>query len=271
MRHPDRPTRLRCTRCDRPACPDCLRDASVGYHCVDCVNEGQRGVRRPRTFVGAELNTRPVVTPVLIALNVLIFGITAFQARSIASNALSPLFFDLRLRAFEVYDGEWWRLLTSGFLHYGPLHLALNMFALYVLGRDLEPAFGRRRFLALYVVSMLGGGVAVYLFDDVGTSVAGASGAVYGLMGALLVTLLKLKLNTNSLLMVIGLNVVMSFTLPNISWLGHFGGIAAGAALAAGLIYAPAQRRERWQSAAVVASVVILLGLVLIRTAQLTG
>lgn len=248
-----------------------MRDASVGYQCVDCVNQGSRTVRRPRTFVGAELNTRPVVTPVLIALNVLIFGITAAQAQSIQDNAFSMLFVEMRLRPLDVYDGEWWRLLSSGFLHYGPLHLAFNMFALYVLGRDLEPAFGRVRFLALYAVSMLGGGVSVYLFDDLTSQVAGASGAIYGLMGALLVTLLRLKLNTNSVLMVIGLNVVMSFTIPNISWIGHFGGIAAGAAVAAGLVYAPAQRRETWQAAAVVAVVVVLIGLVLIRTVQLTA
>ncbi|WP_367133834.1 rhomboid family intramembrane serine protease [Saccharothrix sp. HUAS TT1] len=269
-RHPDRATGLRCVRCDRPACPECLREASVGYQCVDCVNEGRATVRRPRTFVGAEVNQRMVVTPVLLALNVLVFAITAAQAGSLSRNQASPLFGELVLYTpYIAVDGEWWRLLTSGFLHFGPLHLALNMIALYVLGRDLEPVFGRLRFAAIYLVSLLGGGVAVYLFGGVHTVVAGASGAVYGLMGAMLVAVLRLKLNPGPALGVIGLNVVLSFTLPGISLLGHLGGLVIGAALTAGLVYAPAAKRNNWQAAAVVVAVVLLVVLAIVRTGQL--
>ncbi|MEU4442591.1 rhomboid family intramembrane serine protease [Actinosynnema sp. NPDC050801] len=269
-RHPDRATGLRCVRCDRPACPECLREASVGYQCVDCVNEGRAAVRRPRTFVGAELTQRMVVTPVLIALNVLMFVITAAQAGSVAGNQRSALF-----EAFVMYtpsvawDGEWWRLVTSGFLHFGLLHLALNMIALYVLGRDLEPVFGRLRFAAVYGVSLLGGGLAVYVFGGINTIVAGASGAVYGLMGAMLVAVLRLKLNPGPALGVIGLNVVLSFTLPGVSLLGHIGGLVVGALLTAGLVYAPSAKRNNWQAAAVVGAVVVLVVLAFVRTGQL--
>ncbi|MEV8436318.1 rhomboid family intramembrane serine protease [Actinosynnema sp. NPDC051121] len=270
VRHPDRATGLRCVRCDRPACPECLREASVGYQCVDCVNEARATVRRPRTFVGAEFSQRLVVTPALIAVNVLMFAITAAQAGSLSSNQRSALFADLVMFTPSVAaDGEWWRLLTSGFLHFGPLHLALNMIALYVLGRDLEPVFGKLRFSAVYGVAMLGGGVAVYLFGGVNTVVAGASGAVYGLMGAMLVAVLRLRLNAGPALGVIGLNVVLSFTLPGISLLGHIGGLVVGALLTAGLVYAPAAKRNTWQVAAVVAAVVLLVVLAVVRTGQL--
>ncbi|MFC6092815.1 rhomboid family intramembrane serine protease [Saccharothrix lopnurensis] len=270
-RHPDRVTGLRCTRCDRPACPECLREASVGYQCVDCVDEGRRTVRPPRTFAGAELAARrPVVTPVLIALNVLMYLLTAWQAGSLAGNSGSRLFGDLVMwtPGVAAYD-EWWRLLTSGFLHYGPAHLGLNMIALYVLGRDLEPAFGRLRYTAVYLISLLGGSVAVYLFGSLNTLVAGASGAVYGLMGALLVAYLRFRINAGPALGVIVLNVVLSFTLPGISLLGHLGGLAVGAAVTAGLVYAPRAKRDAYQTATVVTAVLLLVVLTVVRTAQL--
>ncbi|MFD0200048.1 MULTISPECIES: rhomboid family intramembrane serine protease [Saccharothrix] len=270
VRHPDRATGLRCVRCDRPSCPECLREAAVGYQCVDCVNQGRATVRRPRTFVGAEFSQRMVVTPVLIVVNVLLFAITAALAGSVAENQRSALFLDLVMYPPAVaWDGEWWRLVTSGFLHFGPLHLALNMIALYVLGRDLEPVFGKLRFSAVYGVSLLGGGVAVYLFGGFDTIVAGASGAVYGLMGAMLVAVLRLKLNPGPALGVIGLNVVLSFTLPGISLLGHIGGLVIGALLTAGLVYAPAAKRNNWQAVAVVGAVAVLVVLAFVRTGQL--
>lgn len=270
VRHPDRVTGLRCSRCERPACPDCLREAAVGYQCVDCVREGSRTTRTARTVAGAEDGSRRlVVTPALIALNALAFLVTAGQAGSALDFRGSPLFADLLMWPVGVYYGEWWRLVTSGFLHNDPPHLALNMIALYILGRDLEPVFGRGRFLALYLTSLLGGSVAVYLFDEVTRPVVGASGAVYGLLGALLVTLLKLRLNLTPVLLVLGVNVVFSFTAANISWLAHLGGLFVGAALTAALVYAPQPRRTAWQAGATAASVLALVLLVVTRTALL--
>lgn len=257
-------------RCERPACPECLRDASVGYQCVDCIREAQGTVRRPRTFVGAEVGTRPLVMPILIVVNVIMFVLTAVQAQSALNNQRSEVFEALVLWPQGVaLFGEWWRLLGAGFLHYGPTHIVFNMLALYVLGRDLEPAFGRVRFLALYLVSMFGGNVAVFLFGSPNALTAGASTAVYGLMGAMLVAVLKLKLNPGTALAVIGLNVVLSFTLPGISLVGHLGGLAVGAGLAAGLIYAPRERRELWQGGLVAATTLVLIGLVVVGSTQI--
>jgi membrane associated rhomboid family serine protease len=234
------------------------------------VNEGQATVRRPRTAVGAEVSQAVVVTPVLIAVNVLMFVITAVQARSLAENQLSPLFGDFVMWTRAVAGGDqWWRMVTSGFLHYGPGHLALNMIALYVLGRLLEPQFGKLRFSAIYLVSLLGGSVAVYLFGGIDDGVAGASGAVYGLMGALLVAVLKFKLNATSALVVIGLNLVLSFTLPGISLLGHLGGLVIGAAVTAGMVHAPQEKRANWQAAAVVGAFALLVVMTVVRTGQL--
>jgi membrane associated rhomboid family serine protease len=268
VRHPDRPTGLRCTRCERPACPECLREASVGYQCVDCVNEGRRTTRRARTVAGAQLSQRLVVVPVLIVLNLAVFAITAYQAQSIGNNQNSELFRDWFLGPVIVAYGEWWRLFTSGFLHYGPLHIALNMIALWVLGRDLEPLLGRLRFTAVYLVSLLGGGVAVFLFADNNIAVAGASGAVFGLMGGLAVVLFRLRLNPGPALGIIALNVFISITLPGISLLGHLGGLIVGAIATAAMVYAPPRSRSAWQAGTMIALVLALVGLILIRDGQ---
>jgi membrane associated rhomboid family serine protease len=268
VRHPDRPTGLRCTRCDRPACPECLREASVGYQCVDCVNEGRRTVRRGKTVAGAAPGQRLVVVPLLIVVNLIVFAITVYQARSLGDNQISELFFDWFLGPEIVAAGEWWRLLTSGFLHFGPIHIALNMIALYVLGRDLEPLLGKLRFTAVYLVSLLGGGTAVFLFTDPKAAVAGASGAVFGLMGGIAVALLRLKMNPGPALGIIALNVFISITLPGISLIGHLGGLVVGAIATAAMVFAPARTRSLWQAGIVVGLTVALIGLIVMRDAQ---
>ena len=129
----------------------------------------------------------------------------------------------------DVADGEWWRLVTAGFLHIGPLHIAFNMYALWVLGRDLEIVLGRARFLALYLISLLGGSAAVVLFANPEQYVAGASGAVFGLMSGLLLVLLRLKRPYGQVVAVIVLNLVISQVVPGISIAGHVGGLVVGA------------------------------------------
>ncbi len=239
VRHPTRQTGVRCTRCDRPACPACLREASVGYQCVDCVAQGAREQPRVITAPWAEPTGRSVVVPALIAINIVIFAVTVAQARSLSSNFDALLFQQWALRPTAVADGAWWRLLTSGFLHIGPIHLAFNMIALWVIGRDLEQVLGRTRFLVVYLISLLGGGLAVFLFSNPNVPVAGASGAVFGLMGGLAVVLLRMRRDPRPALTIIVLNVVISFVLPGISILGHLGGLVCGAAVTAGLVYAP--------------------------------
>jgi membrane associated rhomboid family serine protease len=260
VRHPDRPTGLRCSRCDRPACPQCLRDASVGMQCVDCVTEGARTQRRGRDL------RRPtaVVVPTLIALNVAVFAWTALDAGSVQDNTDGAVFAGGALVPLQVAGGEWWRLVTSGFLHIGPIHLLFNMVALWFIGRDIELVLGRLRFTALYGASLLGGSAAVMVFGSPVSATAGASGAIFGLMGALVVLLRRMRLPATSALVIIGLNVVFSLTFPGISLLGHLGGLVVGTGVAAAMTYGPGRSRPvvgLWIVAGVVLALVVAVAL----------
>ncbi|WP_214406698.1 rhomboid family intramembrane serine protease [Pseudonocardia lacus] len=267
VRHPDRPTGLTCTRCGRPACPDCLREASVGYQCVDCVAEGQRGARRGRTVAGAAPGRRPVVVvPTLIAVNVALFLWTVLQAGSVTANANAPVFGALSLVPRLVGAGEWWRVVTAGFLHIGPVHLVFNMLALYVLGRDLESVLGRGRFLAVYFIAMLGGSAAVMVFDLPRIEVAGASGAVFGLMGGLAVVLRRMRFPLGQVVGLIVVNIVISFVIPGISITGHLGGLVVGAAATAALVYGPGRHRTSMQAVLLGALTVLVLALMWVTT-----
>lgn len=294
VRHPDRPTALSCNRCGRPACPDCLREASVGYQCVDCVAAGQRDVRPVRGVAGNTVTAtrpRPIVTYTLMGINILVFLVTALQAKSLMDNGGgfvnrftgvatfdSPLFGSWVLSPYEVAGGDWIRLLGSGFLHFGLLHLAVNMFALYILGRDTELILGRARYVAVYMISLLGGSASVMAFEGGGFT-AGASGAIFGIMGAQAVILLKLRRSPAPVIGVIALNVIISVSLPGISFWGHLGGLVAGAAATAALLYGPqwlgaGQDRDKavrigWIGLAAVT--VVTTGVIGMRVAQLRG
>jgi membrane associated rhomboid family serine protease len=257
-RHADRPTGLRCSRCERPACPECLHEASVGYQCQECVRAGSKQVRRPTTIAGARPNAAPVVVYVLIALNVLVYLITAIQSHAVNPDANVSRIYELGAEwPPAVAGGAWWQLITAGFLHESPLHIGLNMISLYVIGRDVERILGRVRFTALYLVSLFGGGVSVLLFAP-NSATVGASGAVFGLMGGVLVILVRLRANLTQVIVVIVVNLVISVTIPNISLTGHLGGLVIGALLTAALVYAPSPRRTLWQAGAVLVAVVVL-------------
>ena len=273
FRHGDRPTGLRCSRCDRPACPECLREASVGYQCVECVADGARTTRpfRQRTVAGAELVAKPVVVPALIVINVLIFAYTAYQARGIGNVTGAPLWLAWAEQPTAVANGQWWRLITAGFLHNSVIHIAMNMLSLWWIGKDLERILGRVRFIAVYLVSLLGGGVSVLAFAAPQNPVAGASGAIFGLLGGVLVVVLKLKLNPGSVIATVAINLVLSVAIPGISLLGHLGGLVIGGLMTAAIIYAPEENRNRWQAGAVVVAVLALIGLVFLRDAQLAS
>jgi membrane associated rhomboid family serine protease len=269
VRHPDRPTRVRCSRCDRPACPECLRPASVGQHCVDCVAEGRRTVRRPVTISGARADRKPIVVSVLIAVDVIVFVITSVQAGSVMNLGQSTLFQQWWLVPLETRNGSWYQLITAGFLHANPIHILTNMFALYIIGRDMERILGPARFTAVYLVGLLGGSVDVLLFGQQDAPTVGASGAVFALMGGLLVIVYRLKLNPGQVIGMIVINLVISVAIPGISLLGHVGGLVTGGLLTAALVYAPAERRTQWQVGSVVVLVVVLVGLTLIRFGQI--
>ena len=241
VRHPGRETGVRCTRCDRPACSACLREAPVGYQCVDCVDQA-RSQQRVITAPWAQPTGRSVVVSILIAINVAVFVVTVVQAGSLSSNADALLFQQWALWPAALADGEWWRLLTSGFLHFGLIHLAFNMIALWVIGQDLEQVLGRTRFLAVYLVSLLGGSLAVFLFGAQNALTAGASGAVFGLIDGWAVVLLRMRLSPRPALTIILLNVIITFMVPGISILGYLGGLAFGSAVTAGMVYSPTRR-----------------------------
>lgn len=277
-RHPDRETGLSCTRCGKPACPECLRPAAVGQHCLDCLQAGQQSNAQTRTVASAAVPTVrvPFVTYALIAVNVLVFAVTAAQSGSLMDNyQQSGLFLDWVMYPPAVSAGEWLRVLGSGFLHYGPIHLLLNMFALYVVGRDIELVLGRARYLAVYVVSLLGGSAAVMMLSPESLT-AGASGAVYGTFGAITVLLIRLRQPANGMLILIGINVVISFSLPGISLWGHLGGLAAGTLATLGMVFLPSWVQTRtpragqligWVSLAALA--VVALGVIVLAARSL--
>jgi membrane associated rhomboid family serine protease len=205
------------------------------------------------------------VTLSLIAVNVAMFVVSAISAMTVGHSPLdnydSPFFDALSQWPYGVMLlGEWWRLVTAAFLHVGPMHLVLNMLALLVFGSELERALGRWRFLGLYVISILGGAAAIQLFGDPRVPVAGASTAIYGLLGGLGVLLLARRQDIRGLLTLLAINVVISF-LPGVSLLGHLGGLVAGAAAAALLLVT--RRSPRVQLVALVCLGVLLLAVAL--------
>jgi membrane associated rhomboid family serine protease len=272
-RHPERETWVSCTRCERPICPDCLRPAAVGFQCPQCVSEGAATVRQPRSPYGARVATRgPLVTITLGVLNVVAFLVTAATSpEGFVRNTASRLFTELDLVPLRVAaSDEYWRLLTSAFLHIGPLHLIVNMLALVIVGPALERLFGTWRFLSLYVLGALGGAVAVYLFNSPVGAVAGASGAIFGLFAATLIVLRNLGLDARFMIVAIVVNFAASFA-PGISLLGHLGGFLAGGLTALVLVYAPKSSRTSLQVLGIGVLLAIMLGMILVRTNQLLG
>jgi membrane associated rhomboid family serine protease len=261
-RHPGRETYVRCTRCDRYICPECMRDASVGHQCVECVRQGNRTVRKARTVFGGQVTGTPAVTYTLIAINVV-----AFFLQSVGNDVLRRY----GLAGVAVADGQYDRLVTSAFMHYGIFHLLMNMWALYVVGQPLEQWLGRVRFVLLYGLSALGGSVVVYMFAPPMTLTVGASGAVFGLFGALFVVAKRLNYDIRGIAVLIVLNLVITFTIPNISWQGHLGGLITGSALALAYAYAPQRQRTVVQLGATLAVAAAIGALIILRTSQLTS
>jgi membrane associated rhomboid family serine protease len=273
-RHPDRETWVSCTRCERPICPDCLRPAAVGFQCPQCVADGRASTRPARTHYGGRIAERPgLLTVIIAALNIGAFVVTALTSPTgFTHNTASQLFSRLNLVPILIANNdEYWRLLGAAFLHIGPLHLIVNMIALAVVGPPLERVFGHWRFACLYLLGALGGSVAVYLFDQPFSAVAGASGAIYGLFAATVVVLRDLGLDLRAIGVTIAINFAISFA-PGISLLGHLGGFVVGGLAALALVYAPrGNRRALIQVAALAGMAVVLVGLVLYRTNELTA
>ena len=242
-----------------------MQPASVGFQCPECVRAGNAGVRRPRRGSGVRSAGRRFgpVTLVLIALNVAVGLATAVSAVLVGIDPLrsfaSPLQNAFAVSPAAVDAGEWWRVATSAFTHAGPIHLALNMLALLLFGSELERYLGRARYLTVYLVSALGGAVALQLLGSYSQGAVGASAAIYGLLGALGVVLVQQRQDLRGLLTLLAINLAISF-LPGISLLGHLGGRVAGAAVAAVLVAA----RRRLPVAVAGTAVLVLVLLVLL-------
>jgi membrane associated rhomboid family serine protease len=224
-RHPKRETGVHCSNCGRPICPDCMTTTPVGMRCPECARQ------RTRTRTVRNGTEEPTLTYVLIGINVAVALGALLGGASATGGGIggSTLLQDGAVSRPEIADGEYWRLITSGFLHAGFFHLLFNMLSLYILGGLLEPAAGRLRFGIIYFVSLLAGSFGALLLEPTSPTV-GASGAIFGLMGATAVVMRSrgMSVMESGLGIWIVLNLVITFSVPNISIGGHIGGLLGG-------------------------------------------
>ena len=276
-RHPDRETYLSCVRCGRPACPDCLRSAPVGQQCVACVHEGNKDVRQPAAVFGGRMAAGATVSWVLVGLNVLFYLAEWVYPRTVDYLAMVASLYDGALnQVIGVAHGQAYRLITSAFIHetglsgLGPAHIIFNMWALILVGPALERLLGHLRFLSLYLLSALGGSVLFYLLAPASEVALGASGAIFGLFGAYFVVSRRLRLDTRGIVILIVLNLVISFAFSSaIAWQAHVGGLITGSLIAAAYAYAPRSQRMLVQGGATLAVLAVLVIAVLSRDSQL--
>lgn len=248
-------------------------DAAVGFQCPECVREGNAGVRQARTTFGGRIGgNQGIVTKVLIGINVVAFFVqqasNSFTTRFELIGAFPP---PPSTAFLGVADGQYYRLITAAFLHASVLHIALNMFALYLFGPTLEEALGRGRFVALYLASALGGSAASYAFNAPSQGSLGASGAIFGLLGAFFIVNRRLGRDNSGLLVLVAINLAIAFVPhSNIDWRDHVGGLVTGALVSLALVYAPRERRTVVQVAGIVVVLLAVAALVAWRTAALT-
>ncbi|KOV63465.1 rhomboid family intramembrane serine protease [Streptomyces sp. MMG1121] len=278
-RHPDRETGVRCTRCERPICPECMVSASVGFQCPECVRGGSGtghapDASRPRTIAGGTMTADPrLFTKVLIGINIAVFlaqqavGDTLTEHFELIGRAQYSLFSPLE----GIAEGQYYRLLTAMFLHGGITHILFNMLSLWWIGGPLEAALGRARYLALYFVSGLAGSALTYLLAAPNQPSLGASGAIFGLFGATGVLMRRLNYDLRPLVALLVINLIITFTpAMHIAWQAHVGGLVAGVAVGYAMVHAPREKRTLVQYGACAVVLALVVVLTLVRTAQLT-
>jgi membrane associated rhomboid family serine protease len=257
-----------------------MRSASVGQQCVECVGEGARSTRQARTAFGGRPTAGATVTWVLVAINVAMFLLV--WARPAILDHLVMLgyaSYTFGGAPHGVAAGEWYRLITSAFVAPGTglsglafMDILFNMWALIFVGPALEGLLGRVRFVAVYLISAVGGSVMFYYIASPAAAAAGASGAIFGLFGAWFVVSRRLRLDTRGIVTLIAINLALSFFFHNtIAWQDHIGGLLTGGLLTAAYAYAPRKNRAVWQVLATVAVVLLIVVAILIRNGQLTG
>jgi len=221
VNHSNQSTYVRCSRCENYICTDCMRSASVGYQCPSCASDSTpviKGINRNR-FIPRQKNTQ--VTKFL-SISLLVVYVFQFLLGDV-------LIANFALFAPSVTNGQWWLLITAGFLHGSIIHLLFNVYILWILGSQLENIVGKTNFIIIYFGSLLGGSLASYLFSPFGSYSIGASGAIFGLMGAMLVVGRKRNLDISQITTLVVINVVIGFVSAGIDWRAHLGGLAAGA------------------------------------------
>jgi len=262
-RHPEQVTYVRCQRCDRPACPQCQVPSAVGVHCVDCARRNASSRRGVSSLLGGRAITDALVTKGLVVACVTIYLVQMALPSLGAQFAFVP----------AVASSQPWRFMTTAFLHASLMHLAFNMWALWVLGSALEPILGRWRFAALCALSALGGSTMIYWLASPTapaswlTSTVGASGAVFGLFAALFIIQRRFGRDTSAIVGLLVLNLAISFIGANISWQGHLGGLVTGAIVAALYAWAPRNRRTVYGVCGTVGITIALIGVICLRAA----
>jgi len=257
-RHPDREAFVRCQRCEQLICPECQVESAVGFLCPGDAGGTPKQLSRQRSRVG--LSGQPKLTVTIIAVTVLIW---LLQLSPVGQTV--EIYFAYTPLATTIAP---WQMLTAAFLHGSWLHLLFNMYTLYIFGQVLEPMLGRARFLALYLIAAFGGSVAVLLFSNPASSVVGASGAIYGLMGAYFVLLRAIGERSGQLTGLIAINLIFSFISPGISWQAHIGGLLVGAAVAA--IYS-ATRKPEQKTLQGLGLLVLIAGLIVLTMNQVSN
>jgi len=244
-RHPDRETRVSCSSCGRPICPDCMTPSPVGMRCPECMRQRTKVVRNP-TGTPGQLSAFPA-TVALIAINVVAYLIEIGSGSGGLGGVNGKIVIDFGLFGPSVSEGEWYRLLTSGFLHANLLHIGFNMLLLFLLGRLLEPALGTPRFVLLYFASLLAGSLGALILDP-NALTYGASGAVYGLAGATFIIARGRGMDAiaGQIGFLIVFNLIFSLAVPHISLGAHLGGLAGGAICALVIVAGERGMLGRW-------------------------
>ncbi|MEV6016522.1 MULTISPECIES: rhomboid family intramembrane serine protease [unclassified Streptomyces] len=276
-RHPDRETGVRCTRCERPICPECMVSASVGFQCPDCVRGGSGtghapAANQPRTIAGGAVASDPrLVTKVLIGLNLALYLVQVSVGDAFTNS------FDLFGRAWlsgevqGVAEGQWYRMVTSMFLHGSVMHILFNMVSLWWIGGPLEAALGRARYITLYFVSGLAGSALTYLLAGPNQPSLGASGAIFGLFGATAILMRRLNYDMRPVIGLLVVNLIISFSPGfNIAWQAHVGGLIGGVVVGYAMVHAPRERRNLVQYGVAGLMLAAVIVTTLLRTAQLT-
>ncbi|WP_351230256.1 rhomboid family intramembrane serine protease [Streptomyces sp. NPDC002133] len=278
-RHPGRETGISCTRCERPICPECMVSASVGFQCPECVRSGSGTghaptANRPRTISGATVASGDprLVTKILLGINIAAFLAVVSTSALVDQLDLIGLAFNPQLaQVVGVADGEWYRLVTAMFLHQAIWHIAFNMLGLWWLGGPLEAALGRLRYVALYLLSGLAGSAFTYLLAAPNQPSLGASGAIWGLLGATIVLMRRLNYDLRPVIGILVLNLIFTFNpWGGIAWQAHIGGLIAGTVIAFGMVHAPRERRTLVQFGTCALVLLTIIVTVVLRTQSLT-